>query len=219
MQSSRYRPAIFSLLFAVFLIGSLSPAQAQRGPQRDITINEIEPYFTMAPNLPAPGSKARKVNTRGEEDWMVVYFTYEVTPIDGADYLDEGEFRVYVEVPTKRDPRSDKFDDRVVLTGTVTYVNLPTGENAGSLYIPPQTLQRYGGRREMERSKPKCNIHVEAFANRRQVDAKSMNEEKGEQRFWFQKLPNVDGQIYRQNQSPFIATDSIMFPPIKIDTR
>lgn len=204
----------------VILAGGIEAGWAQRGGGKEIEILEVNPFYAQAPNNPIPGSKARKASSRGEEDWMIVDFSYNINVPEGVDFLEEAEFRVYVEVPTKADPRDDKFKESVVLTGDVTYVNLPMGENRGSLYIPPQTIQRYGGRKVMERRKnPPLNIHVEAFANRRQVDSKSMNEEKGQQALWFQKLPNIDGQIYRQNQCPFIASDTILYPPIKIDNR
>lgn len=186
---------------------------------KEIELTEINPFYAAAPNTPIPGSKARKASRRGEEDWMIIDFGYNVATPDKAPFLDEAEFRVYVEVLSKSDPRKKKFDSSVVLTGSVTYVNLPVGEGRGSLYIPSQTIQRYGGREEMERANPKLNVHVEAFASRRQVDAMSMNEEKGQQQYWFQKLPNIPGQIYRQNQCPFIASDTILYPPIKIEER
>ncbi len=204
----------------VFLAWGADVGWAQRSKGKEIEILEVTPFYAQAPNTPVPGSKAKKASRRGEEDWMIVDFSYTINAPEGVDFLEEAEFRVYVEVPSKRDPRDKKYEDSVVLTGDVTYVNLPVGENRGSLYIPPQTIQRYGGREIMERRKnPELNIHVEAFANRRQVDAKSMNEERGQQAQWFQRLPNIDGQIYRQNQCPFIASDTIAYPPIKIDNR
>ncbi|MEM1059511.1 MAG: hypothetical protein AAGK14_09710 [Verrucomicrobiota bacterium] len=207
------------LTVTVLLALAATSAQAQSRAQREITLTEIERVYAAAPQVIAPGIPGRKI-PREDTDWMVINFSYEVAPLNQAAFLDEAEFRVYVEVLTKRDPRAKDFDgEGAVLTGSVTYVNIPEGENNGVVYIPPQTVARYGGRKELERVNPECNIFIEAFANRRQVDGRSMNAERGNQANWYQAMQQIDGLIFRQNQSPFIATDTIGYPPIKVDNR
>jgi hypothetical protein len=150
-----------------------------------------------------------------EAQWLKVEFHYSVTPAVG-DYLDEVEFKVWVEGRDLLDPTGKPGEGiAVTLVGSVTYVNVYKGKDVyGVVYLNPSSLGRYnagGGVSDFDR---KFNVHVEADIGGKYVD--SIDKNKEDDKAWYQAPRAVPGLLYLQNQSPFITTDPDRYPALKL---
>jgi hypothetical protein len=116
------RVLIFCVLTGFFCLQS----SAQNIPQQD-QINEKPPVRItgIQPSLA----------TSGDSKWTKILVNFAVDPswIDGMQI----SVAALVGDGTKERPFS-------VLTGMVTYINVPQGLNAGVLFISPNTTKRYG---------------------------------------------------------------------------
>jgi hypothetical protein len=153
-----------------------------------------------------------------EGQWLKIEFHYAAVPQPPAPsqpppkFVDSAEFRVWIE---GRDMFSKVAPIVAVgLTGSVTYLNIPAGrDNYGVFYVPPATLNRYSsdqGPTDFDRT---FDIHIEAYVNGTLVDYFNKNKESDLN--WFSKLTPVAGEVYTQNQTPFIVSDPDKYPPIK----
>ncbi len=181
---------------------------------------KIKPEFVDVPVYGAGGTK--RGGASADKKWMEVEFKYACMPVEMADltskrgvYLDEVQFKIYIEGIIPDQPNGDEGDP-VLLVGEVTYVNIPAGkENYGVFYVHPNTVGRYGGQANFERSAK--NIRIEAYVNGQLVDVIQKREEENEG--WIHPLKRINNLVYSKEESPFSLMDIGRYPAEKKDRR
>jgi len=151
----------------------------------------------------------------GDNKWLKVEFHYSVTPSKGAEFVDSAEFKVWIEARDLYAPNAPGDEGiAVMLTGTVTYINIPKGKDAyGVFYVSPSTLARYSSKQGVSDFERKFNVHVEVSIGGKMVDVLDKNKDTDK---WWLAPPSVSGLVYRQDQSPFLLTDGGRYPMIKL---
>ena len=162
-------------------------------------------------------------SSSGDTKWLKVEIKYSVVlPPDApkaAKYLDEVQFKIWIEGRDLLDPQSTNPDEgtAVGLTGSVTYVNVPAGRDVyGVFYVHPNALGRYSSSRGASDfdTSGKFDIHVEAYVGGKLMDR--IDRKKGETDGWHLQLKAVPNLVYRQNQTPFLNVDVDRYPAIKL---
>ena len=201
-------------VFLALLLAAPAFAQAPNSPIIFANQEAITVSFVKAPNISTENSSYSGGSDETTQ-WLKVEFHYAVQPATG-DFLDSAEFKIWIEgrdllatdAPTKE-------GIAVGFTGSVTYVNIPKGKDQyGVFYVHPSTLARYNtglGPTDFDR---KFNIHIEAFVGGAKMDY--FDKKKEPDLNWYQQLRAIPGLVYRQNQTPFIVSDSARYPAIKL---
>ena len=223
-QATVLRRYCWVILFWGLAAGSVL-AQAPDSPVAFANQDAITASFVQAPNLGGTGAPVP-----GDHNWLKVEFHYGVAfPIDpnvpqdgptALKYLDEVQFKVWIEGRDLLDPQGKPGEGiAVVLTGSVTYINIPKGHDRyGVFYVHPDTLGRYGtveGTRDFD-ANGKFDIHLEAYVAGKLMD--SIDKKKGETAGWQLQPKQIPGLVYRQNQTPFVCADVDRYPAIKLDS-
>jgi hypothetical protein len=198
----------------IFLLGCVAgPAfgQLKTSPIAFDNQTAIVTSFVAAPNIGGTGT-----STSDAGQWLKVEFHYGTTSLFTANYLDQVEFKIWIEgrdrsAPTPQFPQGFA----VGLTGSVVYVNIPAGKDIyGVFYVHPSTLGRYSTERGYTDFDRKFDIHIQALIGGVLMD--EIDKNKGEQPGWFQALRPVPDLVYRQNQSPFMLSDPDRYPAIRL---
>jgi hypothetical protein len=171
--------------------------------------------------VPAPSVGTTTGSPPGEPgQWLKVEFHYGTTPLVTTKYLDEVQFKVWIEgldADALNPSQPSGKGVAVGLTGQVTYVNITPGKDIyGVFYVHPSTLGRYSSDRGYEDFDRKFDVHVEAYVGGQLMDKIDKNKETDPN--WFQALKPIPGLVYTQNQSPFLLTDVDRYPAIKLPT-
>jgi len=186
--------------------------QAADSPIKFIAPGAVTATFVDAPSL---GGSNNSSGSSRDSKWLKIEFRYSVTPTKG-DYVDSVEFKVWVEGRDLANTNAPGDEGAAVaLTGSVTYVNIPTSKEAyGVFYVHPSTLTRYGGKGGSSDFERKFDVHVAALVGGSIVDNVDKNKEKDPA--WFQPLIPIAGFVCRQDQSPFLLADLNRYPAIKL---
>lgn len=179
---------------------------------------KIKPKFVDTPVYGAGGVKGN--GAQSDKKWMEVEFKYTCKPPELQDlnskrgvYLDEAQFKIYIEGIIPDEPNGNE-GDAILLVGQATYVNIPAGkDNYGVFYVHPNTVDRYGGQSNFDRSG--MNIRVEAYVNGQLVDVIQKKEEEDDG--WIYKLRRINHQVYSKGESPFSLMDIGRYPAEKMN--
>jgi hypothetical protein len=193
---------------------SVSRAQLATSPIAFANLDAITVSFVAPPDLGGTGTGSTDADAT---QWLKVEFHYGTTPNLKTNFLDEVEFRVWIEgldlLATDAPVKGEGV--AVGLTGTVTYINVPANKDIyGSFYVHPSTLSRYTSTRGTSDFEKKFDVHIEAYVGGVLMDAIDKN--KGEVAGWHLKLRPIPNLVYRQNQCPFMISDSSRYPAIKM---
>lgn len=214
----------------LFLLGMVSiPAWSQNpAPDRPVLFNDQYGIVTSFDVAPVVYSASSTVPNNGNIDnkWLKVELHYSVTTKPNEPtFLPSVTFKVWIEGRDLFDPQGKPgVGIAVALTGSVTYVNVPSGkDNYGVFYVHPNTLDRYsttgltGSYTDFDPDSSKFNIHAEAYVGDQLSDYFDKNKEDNLN--WFKLLRVVDGLVYRQNQCAFIVDSPDRYPAIKPDDK
>ena len=170
--------------------------------------DKLEIEFGAPPDLAASAlPRAKKT-----KNWMVINFTYESFPYEGSDYLDEITFKVYIEGRQKKDTR-DREGDPIVLTGEVTYINIPAGRDQyGVVFVHYDAVERY----MIETKSTQLNVRVEAYEKGKLADQVEKNSREENDK-WVSAYPGKSGLVLNQSQTPWACSGSAAFPQIKLE--
>lgn len=203
--------------WVVFFLGLIAgPAafgQAANSPIAFVNREAITTTFVSAPFL---GTNGNQSASRGA-NWLQVEFHYGTTAALTTPFLDEVEFKVWIEgLDLQATDAPVKGQGVAVgLTGSVTYVNVPAGKDIyGVFYVHPNTLARYSSTRGYEDFDQKFNIHIEAYIGGAKMDY--FDKKKENDPNWFQQLRVVPNLVYRQDQCPFLIYSPDRYPAIKL---
>ena len=172
----------------------------------------ITTSFVTATSLGGSGG-----SSGGDNQWLKIEFRYTVNPPTGLNYLDEVQFKVWVEGRDTLDPKATSREGMAIaLTGSVTYVNVPKGRDAyGVFYVHPSTLGRYSTDRGTSDFERKWDVHIEADVDGKAVAGVDKNREQ-DPNWYLPPVRPVPGFVFRQNQTPFINADPDRYPAIKL---
>ncbi len=95
-------------------------------------------------------------------------------------------------------------DEKRLLAGGLTYMNVPAGTSRGIIYISPNATERYG--------KP-LGIKVEIFRGDRISGEKSWGEALPED---LQALPQVNGMLKSVYETPWLTVDASKSPDLLV---
>jgi hypothetical protein len=203
---------------ALFLFGMVSaPAWSQTPtppPDRPVLFDNHDGIVTSFINAPALFGQTSSESSNNLQ-WLKVELHYSVTTKpDQSKYLPAVTFKVWIEGRDLYDSRGKPDEGiAVALTGTVTYVNVPSGkDNYAVFYVHPDTLARYStttGYTDFDR---KFNIHAEVSVDGQLSDYFDKNKE--DDLSWYKPLTVIDGLVYRQNQCIFIVDTPSRYPAI-----
>jgi hypothetical protein len=224
---SFHATALWRRYLAVVFLGLIA-APAAFGQLKDAQGNIISPIafanqeaittsFVTAPNLNTDTSAAPPAGEPGQ--WLKVEFHYGTTPVvtSAYPYVDSAEFKVWIEgldLFAKNAPVPGQ-GAAVALTGSVTYVNIPMGKDIyGVFYVHPSVLARYSSDHGYTDFDRKFDIHIEAYVGGVLVDEVNKNKEDDPLN-WFKPLTPISGLVYRQDQCPFLVSNSDRYPMIK----
>ena len=212
MVLKRCCPVLFIL---GWIVAPMAFGQAPNSPIAFVNREAIITSFVAAPNVGGTGTAPASSNANNK--WLKVEFHYGTTAALTTNYLDSVEFKVWIEgldLLAKNAPVPGK-GVAVVLTGSVTYINVPAGRDIyGVFYVHPSTLGRYSDDRGYEDFDRKFNIHIEAYVGGAKMDNFDKNKEQDPN--WFQPLVPIPNLVYRQDQSPFLLADPDRYPAIKL---
>jgi hypothetical protein len=207
---------LLSLIIAPTAFGQAVDAQGKL--ISPVAFANEEPILTTLVQAPTLGSSSGSSSSSNTAQWLKVEFHYGTTAILTTKYLDEIQFKVWIEgrdLQAKNAPPGGQ-GVAVALTGTVTYVNVPAGKDLyGVFYVHPDTLGRYSDDRGSEQFERKYDVHLEAYVGGTLMDAVNKNKEDDPLK-WFQPLVPIANLVYRQDQSPFALSDSGRYPAIKL---
>lgn len=196
-------------LLAVLFSFSLIPGTTQ-AQDAAVKFDKVEAEFGQPPNVGAKGLP----RARSPKNWMIVNFNYESFPYEGQDFLDEITFKVYIEGAEKEDAK-DRDGVTVVLTGEVTYINIPAGKDInGVFFVNADAVERY----DIERKTNTFNIRVEAMEKGKLADFVEKNRREDSED-WFTAYGKKEGLVLNQNQSPWVSSSVSAFPQIKMDKK
>jgi len=189
--------------------------QLKTSPIAFVNQDAITTSFVSAPNLAvAAGGGGSSDNNQ----WLKVEFHFGTTTALTTKYVDAVEFKVWIEgldlLATDAPVKGKGV--AVVLTGSVTYINIPAGKDIyGVFYVHPSTLGRYSTERGYDDFDHRFNIHVEANVGGTLMDAIDKVKDKAGLE-WYKPLKVVPNLVYRQDQTPFIVADPDRYPAIKL---
>src|ERR1700722_11047577 len=161
MVLKRSCPVLFLL---VLLAAPAAFGQAPNSPVAFVNEEAITTSFVPAPSV---GGGSEGGGSRDNSQWLKVEFHYGTTAALTTNYLDEVQFKVWIEGLDALAPNASQPGGKglaVALTGSVTYINVPAGKDIyGSFYVHPSTLGRYSSDRGYEDFDRKFDIHLEAY--------------------------------------------------------
>jgi hypothetical protein len=215
LRQSSFVVFFLSLITAPVAFGQAVDAQGKLiSPIAFANEEPITATFVAAPSI---GGSESGGGSSDKGQWLKVEFHYGTTPILTTKYLDEVEFKVWIEgldLLSTKAPIPGK-GVAVALTGSVTYINVPAGKDLyGVFYVHPDTIGRYSSDRGQEDFERKFDIHVEAYVGGQLMDRVDKNKETDPK--WFQPLVPVPNLVYRQDQCPFMISDTSRYPAIKL---
>ena len=206
---------------AILLLALITLPQVHAaGPTSPIVFNDrdgITETLVPPPNVGSTGSGS----TSNPDQWMKIEFHYAVVPQTAVPYVDAAEFKVWVEARDLYAPNAPaEVGFAVVLTGSLTYINMPAGHDAyGVFYIHPSTLARYSAKGGIEDFDRKFNVHIEASVGGVLSDYYDKIPHDPGGADWFKAPRAVTGLVLRQDQSPFVLADVDRYPAIKLPTQ
>src|SRR5436189_6461709 len=157
------------------------PARAPAGG--DFQITKISKNLISTPQFAYAGAKQYPTDRR--DRWLEVEVEFSALP----DLTDELTFKYYI------------LFNGTLLTGDVTYVNIPAGrENRSVMYVPPRALERFANNRPITDNLFQ-NVAVQ-IAQAGAVKAEASLARAQPQ--WFATLQAApSGFVLNKNQTPF----------------
>jgi hypothetical protein len=203
----------------VFFLGLIAaPAAFGQVPNSPVAFANEEAITTSFVPAPSVGGGSEGGGAHDNSLWLKVEFHYGTTAAVTTNYLDEVQFKVWIEGLDTLAPNPSQQGGKgvaVALTGSVTYINVPVGKDIyGSFYVHPSTLGRYSSDRGYEDFDRKFDIHVEAYIGGALMDKIDKNKEQDPN--WFQALKPIPNLVYRQDQCAFMVADPARYPAIKL---
>ena len=201
------------LLLGLFLVGMTAPRLWAQAADSPIVFQGPSAITTTLVDCPTAGQQS---GSRSDNDqWLKIEWRYQVTPKGPSPYVDTVEFRVWAEGRDLYAPEATSAEGiPVILTGTVTYINLTQNHEAyGVVYIHPSTMARYSSKSGASDFSSKFNVHVEAYVGGAKMDL--FDKDKPQDPTWYQQGKAIPGLLLRQDQCAFMLSDPMRYPQIK----
>lgn len=177
---------VWSILLASILFGLLvfSSVAQQR------MVNPVSQLDIRTELVETPEFDVRNIQTkRGSKEWLEVRVAYDTV----VEWVDELQFVFYAFVDTNM-----KDTPKMLLQHTVTYADIEKGRHMATVYMHPNTYERYIDDVEF--------VGVEIRYKGRPVRWTSDKSNMRESRWWEQarqQFPPVTGKLLSRNETPF----------------
>jgi len=129
-------------LYALAIVAILAPADLFAQGARQIEIRDLEQKDVATPSFSVTTDSERGPR-KAISKWLEIRSEYKTAP----DWVDEAQFKYFVAFEAK-DPRhlpKAAGGSRInVLTGDVTYEDIPKGGHLSTMYLSPSKYFRYG---------------------------------------------------------------------------
>jgi len=211
------------VLLLGFFAAPAAFGQAKNSPIAFANEEAITTTFVEAPTVDSGDATASNAGSSAEPaKWLKVEFHYGTTPLvtDDYPYVDEIQFKVWIEGIDRfaKNPNTPTGKGvAIALTGSVTYINVPSGKDIyGVFFVPPSVLARYSSDKGYTDFDRKFNVHVEALIGGNEMDHFDKNKDPAGPDWYTEKsLKPITGLVYRQDQCPFMMSDPDRYPIIK----
>ena len=220
MQHRRYLKSLVVGIALAALCTSLTAfAQRARGAQekgkRDaarIRIIDIKLNYRKSPlfqDVSVPGAKR-------EYEWLQIILEYETAGgkdgVDNDRWVDELTLDWYVVFI-----RGRRAKKPVLMTTTVTYVDVVEGTHHAVIYVRPRFIQRYTGRKRV--SKSDIGVHVEAKIGESAAEYDYVRGKFPDKWWESKKVLLKPGEVLNRLETPFAPLDYDYFQHIKLPPR
>jgi len=173
--------AILRFLWPVLFLIPLATHAQVRGPN-EFQLSKITKNLITTPQYTYTGAQQYQSSQR--EQWLEV----EATFASALAFTDEIIFKYFI------------FLNGRLLTGEVTYVNIPAGrENRSVMYVSPRTLARFNNNRPVTANVVQ-NIAVQIVQQGAVKSELSMSAAPPQ---WYATLPQTAGFVLNKNETPF----------------
>jgi len=192
-------PILYHLITPMVAVGFLTllvtSAQAQLQMKLgDAQVDKVERTMLKTPEYTVDTGKDKKTPRRREWLELEVEFEADAKAAGGkdAEYIDQLLFKYYVMVEDK------ETKEKIMLTTTVTHVNIPTGEKIYSaVYLSPSSLDKMVGKgRGSERS-------IEGYAVEIIYGGVLVGGKSDPSGTWFKTRPGKPGLLLTKDKTPF----------------
>jgi hypothetical protein len=166
---------------------------ALHAQQLQYKIDKVTPSLIQTPIYQYQGDQRQNPSQAGK--WLEIEVQFEAVP----EVTDELTAKFYVMI------------NNVVLSGDVTYINVPKGrEQYACMYVPPATLTRLMG------GKPVVLSAITNVGVQLQVKGQAVYEKNSpEIAEWWTRFQQTSGLLLNKNQTPFAPLYWDRYPQIK----
>lgn len=147
-RSAASFPLIALVTAVAFPFAARVSAQPNRQPNRQpqqvpveqlIRLEEVSSDMVRTPEF---DYRVRGMSTRkdGRKEWLQVKVSYRTA----KEWTDDITITFYAVLEGDEDDLPRGSETRNMFTGTVSYVNVPKGDHQATMYLDPDTAERYG---------------------------------------------------------------------------
>ena len=148
---------IYACSLLILLTVLATDASAQSFKAKDAKINEVELEIQQTPQYQAGNVKDKKIPR--PRDWVEVEVEFEISDkVIKEDFVEAVMLRYYIAIQGE--------DNAYIMTGDVTHVNVPTGEEVFScVYVPPAVIDKAKGKDSSINTSDIRAVGVSIFVN------------------------------------------------------
>ncbi len=185
MHQAAQRLSVFVIsLFASALVHAQAPATPPATALVNIRSVQGAPVKTPEYSVGVSGMSTKR---DGRQNWLMVSAEYDIIPA----WSDEITFTFYVVLEAKAGDLKPGSPEKNMFTGTVTYMNVKRGRHMATMFLDPNTFERYG--------RP---IAVAVVANLEGQPAGGAANPSTQTAWWSSQTP-VAIPLLRRDESPF----------------
>jgi hypothetical protein len=135
-------PSRLSVLIVSLFAGAWVSAQAPVAPPTAASLINIRNVQATSVKSPEYSVSVSGMSTKrdGRQNWMMVSAEYDILP----PWTDEVTFTFYVVLEAKAGDLKARSELKNMFTGTVTYMNVKRGRHMATMFLDPNTFERYG---------------------------------------------------------------------------
>lgn len=179
--------SVFAVMLAI-----ASSASAQSWSPKDGKIGKIDVEIQQTPQFPAGNVKDKRIPS--PRNWVEIEVEFELSDrVIKGDFVDKVMLRYYIVVKGDNESR--------MMTGDVTHVYVPTGEDVYSIaYVPPAALNRVMGKRSNVTSSSILAVGVAIFINGVEIARGASGQPEG---WWLNTQLQQESGVLAKSKTPF----------------
>lgn len=199
----------FTTLLAAFFLVPLSaqqrpqprpPGQAEATAANMINIRGVsmDSVFTPEYSYNLRGQSTRR---DGRASWLQVSMEFDTAP----NWIDEMTFTFYVVLRGNARDLPEGSPEVNMFSGSVTYMNVKQGRHTATMFLDPNTFERYGSPEGLA-----VTVQIDGNAAGGRVEP----QRTAESRWWTTQTP-LPISLMRRDETPFVFVEIEQNPTIK----